>query len=246
MDDVFEAARSRINPSLIHEMFQCAGSFTRTGEYYILSPLRSDRHVGSFSINERSGLWRDKATDESGDFISLVAQVKGITPLEAAKLIVGDYKPYVITAAEKEEKEKQEESLPKPIIPIPQTDEIIEKLKRLVAWFSDRSNFDDEKLWFGEATKVYRYFDYDGGWKFAVVRFEKKPDETRKKRVKNDIMFYYGEVEKVSANGTVEKTGKWKAKRHKDLMPFQPYGIENIKDSTLPILPHFFEIHMRL
>ena len=224
MDDVFEEARRKIGPALIHEMFQCAGSFSRSGEYYILSPIRADRRVGSFSINETTGLWRDKANDESGDFINLVSRAKGITPLDAAKLITGDYgNPVYIKSAEHEKARKEkEEKLPAPVLPIPDDETILEKLKKLLAWFSDPANFDEEH-YFGKATKVYRYYNYQGDWQFVVVRFE-KPATSEKKREKNDILFYYGD------------NGKWKAKRHKDLMPFQPYGIEKLKDSSLPIL----------
>jgi len=78
MDDIFKAAREKIGPGLIHSFFNSEGSYTRAGEYYILSPLRGDNSVGSFSINEGSGLWVDRATDEGGDFIDLVSQAMGI------------------------------------------------------------------------------------------------------------------------------------------------------------------------
>jgi hypothetical protein len=56
------------------------------GEYVALNPRRLDRHLGSFRINLRTGKWADFATDDrGGDLISLVAHVKNIRQIEAAR-----------------------------------------------------------------------------------------------------------------------------------------------------------------
>jgi hypothetical protein len=56
------------------------------GEYVVLNPRRVDRHPGSFCINLRTGRWADFAVDaKGGDLISLVAYLKDISQLEAAK-----------------------------------------------------------------------------------------------------------------------------------------------------------------
>jgi hypothetical protein len=56
------------------------------GEYVALNPRRVDRHPGSFRVNLRSGKWSDFATgDKGGDLISLVAYLKDIPQLEAAR-----------------------------------------------------------------------------------------------------------------------------------------------------------------
>jgi hypothetical protein len=56
------------------------------GEYVALNPRRADRHLGSFRVNLTSGRWADFATDaKGGDVISLVAYLKDISQLEAAK-----------------------------------------------------------------------------------------------------------------------------------------------------------------
>ena len=56
------------------------------GEYVVLNPRRADRHPGSFKINIRSGKWSDFATgDRGGDLISLVAYLKDIPQLDAAR-----------------------------------------------------------------------------------------------------------------------------------------------------------------
>ena len=56
------------------------------GEYVALNPRRADRHPGSFRINVTTGRWADFAVDaKGGDLISLVAYLKDISQLEAAK-----------------------------------------------------------------------------------------------------------------------------------------------------------------
>jgi hypothetical protein len=56
------------------------------GEYVVLNPRRADRHPGSFRINLASGKWADFATgDRGGDIIALVAFLKDISQLEAAR-----------------------------------------------------------------------------------------------------------------------------------------------------------------
>jgi hypothetical protein len=59
---------------------------TRCGsEYLALNPRRADRHLGSFSINLRSGRWSDFATkDRGGDVIGLRAFLCGTDRLTAA------------------------------------------------------------------------------------------------------------------------------------------------------------------
>ena len=62
------------------------GGKFRSLEYRPLNPRRNDNSPGSFSINYRTGRWGDFATgDSGGDFVSLVAYVKGIEQWEAAR-----------------------------------------------------------------------------------------------------------------------------------------------------------------
>jgi hypothetical protein len=62
------------------------GGKFRSLEYRPLNPRRNDNKPGSFSINYRTGQWGDFATgDRGGDFVSLVAYVKGIDQCEAAR-----------------------------------------------------------------------------------------------------------------------------------------------------------------
>jgi putative DNA primase/helicase len=62
------------------------GGKFRSLEYVVRNPCRHDNQVGSFSINYRTGIWKDFATDEGGsDFISLVAYLRGVGQGDAAR-----------------------------------------------------------------------------------------------------------------------------------------------------------------
>lgn len=57
-------------------------------EWIARNPNRDDKHLGSFSINLRTGAWADFASDDKGsDPISLYAYIKGLSQLEAAKIL---------------------------------------------------------------------------------------------------------------------------------------------------------------
>lgn len=59
-------------------------------ELWLPSPLRSDRSIGSFSVNLSTGLFSDFASpDDKGDALTLYARVKGMTDAEAAKALAG-------------------------------------------------------------------------------------------------------------------------------------------------------------
>lgn len=90
-DDLFDRARKEF-PRRIEEFFSVTGSRWEKDEYKTLNPLRFDRHIGSFSIN-REGLFHDFATGDSGDGITLLSKVKGISPVEACRLILRENPP---------------------------------------------------------------------------------------------------------------------------------------------------------
>jgi hypothetical protein len=87
----FEAinrAASANGRSLVQQLVP-GGKF-RSLEYLPLNPCRNDHNPGSFSINYRTGHWADFATgDKGGDFVSLVAYIKGIEQGEAARDLAG-------------------------------------------------------------------------------------------------------------------------------------------------------------
>lgn len=54
-------------------------------EYIARNPKRSDRRLGSFKVNIRTGRWCDFATgDAGGDIISLCAYLQGLSQHKAA------------------------------------------------------------------------------------------------------------------------------------------------------------------
>jgi hypothetical protein len=66
------------------------GGKLNRGKYVVLNPRRADRHLGSFRIKVRTGKWADFALKDGdgargGDLISLVAYLKDISQLEAAR-----------------------------------------------------------------------------------------------------------------------------------------------------------------
>jgi len=64
------------------------GGRHRGGEYLALNPHRADRHLGSFSVNTRTGRWGDFATgDKGGDVVSLVAFIHRTSQADAAKIL---------------------------------------------------------------------------------------------------------------------------------------------------------------
>ena len=58
----------------------------RGREWVARNPRRSDRHLGSFSVNLMTGRWADFADDvRGGDPVSLAAYIGGIGQGEAAR-----------------------------------------------------------------------------------------------------------------------------------------------------------------
>lgn len=61
------------------------GGIHEGNEYVVLNPLRGDRHLESFKINMRTGIWKDFSIDEAGgDLIALVAYLQGVSQGKAA------------------------------------------------------------------------------------------------------------------------------------------------------------------
>ena len=70
--------------SLLGQMLP-GGKF-RSLEYVVRNPRRDDHRPGSFSINYRTGAWKDFASDDGGgDLVSLVAYLKGVSQGHAAR-----------------------------------------------------------------------------------------------------------------------------------------------------------------
>jgi len=82
--DGINAAALRAGSSLLPDLIP-GGKF-RASEYVAKNPVRNDEHPGSFSINCRSGVWKDFASDDGGgDIVSLTAYVRGGSQGDAAR-----------------------------------------------------------------------------------------------------------------------------------------------------------------
>src|SRR5215831_7176578 len=82
--DGINAAALRSARQLLQE--RLPGGKFQGDEYVVRNPLRNDQHPGSFKINCKTGQWSDFAIGESGgDLISLVAYLRGISQVDAAR-----------------------------------------------------------------------------------------------------------------------------------------------------------------
>jgi hypothetical protein len=82
--DGINAVALRSARQLLQELLP-GGKF-QGDEYVVRNPLRNDQHPGSFKINCKTGEWGDFAIGKSGgDLISLVAYLRGISPVDAAR-----------------------------------------------------------------------------------------------------------------------------------------------------------------
>ena len=82
--DGINAAALRNGRSFVESLLP-GGKF-RSLQYVVKNPCRNDRRPGSFSINYRSGPWKDFANGDGGaDPISLVAYVRGVSQGDAAR-----------------------------------------------------------------------------------------------------------------------------------------------------------------
>lgn len=62
-------------------------------EYKALNPTRADKTIGSFSVNIRTGMWRDYATDDDGDCVGLYGYIHSLRNIDAARAILELYDP---------------------------------------------------------------------------------------------------------------------------------------------------------
>jgi putative DNA primase/helicase len=82
--DGINAAALRSARSLLPSLI--AGGKFRSLEYVARNPKRDDQRLGSFSINYKTGIWKDFASNDGGtDLISLVAFLRGSSQGDAAR-----------------------------------------------------------------------------------------------------------------------------------------------------------------
>jgi hypothetical protein len=83
--DLVNRAALAVLPSLLARWLP--GGQTEGNEYTALNPRRSDRSLGSFRVNLRTGRWSDFACHDAagGDPISLAAYLFSLSQIDAAK-----------------------------------------------------------------------------------------------------------------------------------------------------------------
>jgi putative DNA primase/helicase len=91
MQSIFERANAA-GITHIQEWVPAGGSYNGD-EYTVLNPTRADAHAGSFSINVRTGMWLDRATDDSGDCVGLYGYLNSLRHIDAARAILELYDP---------------------------------------------------------------------------------------------------------------------------------------------------------
>lgn len=181
---IFDQARKALSTSTIEQLFSSPGAYWENGEYWTLSPLRSDNKVGSFSISE-DGRWWDFADSRGGDIIDLLTEADNCSKKEAAEKIVRASGGIIEETTGKKKK-------PAPDIPVPPDANTL--LNKYV-----KSDYAVKK--YGNPVKGWKYHTSDGGWAFSVVRYE-KPDGT-----KSVIPYYYSEDGKWH-QGQAYRTGR--------------------------------------
>jgi len=86
----FQALQQQMLPQLASIIPQLLPDGMMRGcEYIALNPKRSDRRLGSFKVNTRTGRWCDFATgDAGGDIISLCAYLHNLSQHKAALYLI--------------------------------------------------------------------------------------------------------------------------------------------------------------
>jgi putative DNA primase/helicase len=98
------------------------GGHRTGGEWKAPNPTRRDDHVGSFSINLRTGVWADFACDDKGgDLVSLYAYLFGVNQLEAARQVADIIGINVDAPAAPEPKPTKARTEWVPVVPVPDT-----------------------------------------------------------------------------------------------------------------------------
>jgi len=169
---VFEQARDSINRSLIESFFP--GGEWKGTEYWCLSPLRQDSSIGSFHISE-AGQFFDHATGLGGDLISLLVETRGLSKKQAAAEIV--HKAGGTVEDDKSAKKSTKRTRIPALIPIPQ---------EATAALNSEIKSEYARREHGDVGGGWRYHTADGGWAFAVVRYNKPSGG------KDVIPYYYG------------------------------------------------------
>lgn len=133
------------------------GGHLEGAEWVARNPTRHDRSPGSFKVNARTGRWGDFATkDSGGDLISLVAFLKGVSQVEAARFISERLKMPPSKTEAPAKNSTRERSGWLPILPVPENAPMADMCHRE----------------HGQPVASWTYRDQQGRALFHVVRFQ--------------------------------------------------------------------------
>ena len=158
---IFEQIKRVLTHELIEKCFAVFGSYWKKDNFYTLSPLRDDKHIGSFSIHE-SGMWYDSATCEGKGmtFADLYAMSRGVSVQEAIQdllennPIVPAEKRVSLEPAKKKSKPKMD------LFETPAHNPVMKYKDHDGVWHTKKP------------TAVYYYRNKEGLNYFLVMRFE--------------------------------------------------------------------------
>lgn len=140
-------------------------------EWVALNPRRADKHLGSFRINLKTGLWADFATgDKGGDLVSLYAYLHGTNNHQAAKELAAGQGLTALIQNNQPLPDKPKASAKtawQPIVPAP---EYALKTRPVTYKHFVQGSVDKEYT----PTAVYEYQDIQGNPLFWVYRIEKE------------------------------------------------------------------------
>jgi phage/plasmid primase-like uncharacterized protein len=82
-NDIFEKVKAAVNVADVVERF---GGLKLNRSHMVCCPFHSE-NTPSFSVKPGEGIWKCFGCGEGGDAVDFVAKIRGVEPLEAAKLI---------------------------------------------------------------------------------------------------------------------------------------------------------------
>lgn len=136
----------------------------RGSEYIATNPTRQDKEPGSFSVNIRTGIWKDFACgDGGGDPVSLYAYLHGLQQGEAAKQLAGMTSYAAQAQAPVKPVYKETEGEWQQIIPVPADAPPPPKVRKLL--------IGDEWIHY-TITHLWEYKNREGGTVGFVTRYK--------------------------------------------------------------------------
>lgn len=165
----FDTINAALDPERVVPMWVPEGQ-KRGAEWVAANPTRADHNPGSFSINLRTGVWKDFATNDAGsDLVSLYAYIFHNDDQGAAARELADSHGIRFDAETRERAatniKKLDDAKPAPVFPVPADAPQHPDGKQ--AGFSHPDH--------GKASRVWAYRDGEGRLMMYVARYDVEP-----------------------------------------------------------------------